>query len=204
MVEPFVVSPCNSLPGVFVGSGYEIERADPTRHARQVALISKAFGFDQIAVRAKGSGTLVLEADGATYHVSGSYAGGVWHFALSRRRLGLDVIDPCAAPASLSDLGPLLDPALPAAEAGRPVGVAIPPYLLQLCAAEAMGKMMHVGLDKDILRAALLSKKDGVSGVREHVELADGCRVRLCDVSPLLRQGARPLQLFGVLAALPG
>src|SRR5215211_7123629 len=105
MIEPVRVESNICGLDIVVGSGYRLSRTAPNRHARQLEFISTALALAQIAVRERHSGTFVLEADGEIYHVSGAYAGGTWHFALSRQRLGFDVIDLCDVPDAMSDLG---------------------------------------------------------------------------------------------------
>jgi hypothetical protein len=143
----------------------------------------------------------VLEADGKIYHVSGAYAGGSWHFALSHQRLGFDVIDLCEAPDAMSDLGPLLDPALRDRESEDMISHPVSPYLRQLCAAEAVAKLLGIGLDRAILRIPFLDQKDGRWELRNNSEVPGRGTVTLVDASPLLRQDAKPAHLIGVLAA---
>jgi hypothetical protein len=201
MIEPVRVESGICGLDIVVGSGYRLSRMAPDRHARQLEFISTALAFAQIAVRERHSGTFVLEADGEIYHVSGAYAGGAWHFALSHQRLGFDVIDLYEVPDVVSDLGPLLDRALCDRERDDMLSHPVSPYLLQLCAAEAVAKLLRIGLDRAILRIPFLDQKDGRWELRNNTEVPGRGTVTLVDASPLLRQDVKQAHLIGVLAA---
>src|ERR1700712_1507281 len=85
MIEPFRMDVGDGGPEIAVGSGYRIARTDPARHVQQAAVLSEVLGFSQIRVSERQAGAFVVDRDGDRYHGSGAYAGGSWHFALSRR-----------------------------------------------------------------------------------------------------------------------
>lgn len=201
MIEPVRVESTICALDIMVGSGYRLSRTAPNRHARQLDFISTALAFAQIAVRERHSGTFVLEADGEIYHVSGTYAGGAWHFALSHQRLGFDVMDLCEVPDAISDLGPLLDPALRDLERDDMTSHPVSPYLLQLCAAEAVAKLLRIGLDRAILRIPFLDQRSGRWELRNNSEVPGRGTVTLVDASLLLRHDVKQAHLIGVLAA---
>lgn len=181
-----------------VGYAPSIVRKDPSRRVQQAALIAQLLGC-HVTLREEGPGIRVSAADGLCHSLSGAYAGGDWHFALSRQKVGLDVMDLSTVPNTLSDLCPLLDPKLPSPESPKTKTEAPPPFLLHFCAAEAVGKLLHVGLTRDILRSSFLRLEDETWTLRNTIEILN-YSLQILDISLFLRQKLRIARRIGVLA----
>ena len=161
----------------------------------KIDLISGVFGLTGIAIRTRGPGTFEFDAKSCTYHVSGAYAGEAWYFALSRRRIGFDVVDLCKVPSSLSDLRPLMAPVFTTNALSRAGASA---HIVQLCAAEALGKFLGVGLNREILQTPMLCPRENSFDLIEKIEI-EGRRVALLDVSSLIQSNGSA-RFLGILA----
>jgi hypothetical protein len=122
-----------------------------------------------------------LHAGSERYNVSGAYTKTAWYFALSCYPVGLDILDQRDAPRSKRDLQPLLASSFPDTVEQAIDCISPHPYLVQICAAEAVGKLLGVGLGRDILRMRLLRQVSG----------------RVVPISPLVIYG-RPVHLIDV------
>lgn len=200
MIYPFCVNP----PGrgeqyAFVGGGVFISRTGLNKRRIQADVISRLFGFRDCALSFGETGASSLRIDGETYNVSHTYTKTTWYFALSCYPLGFDVIDQRDAPNRWRDLRPLLAASLPEPIEKAAHSRLIQPHLAQICAAEAIGKILGVGLTRDILRAQLLAEEAGQLVPRSPLVVRDR-PLHLLDVSERFQQPHRLIAMIAVPA----
>jgi hypothetical protein len=178
----FCVSPpAPSEPYVFVGGGGFIARTDPRKREAQANLISSLFGFKNCFFCPSETNMSTLHADSERYNVSGAYTTRAWYFALSCYPVGFDILDQRDAPPNKRDLQILMAASFPDSVEQGINCISPHPYLIQLCATEAVGKLLGVGLARDILGTQLLRQVSG----------------RMVPLSPLVIYG-RPVHLIDV------
>jgi hypothetical protein len=141
----------NPLSNIFLGYDLSIARNSIDRHKKQLHCIHQHFQFCEYNVVDRHIGCFTLYADGQTYFISSAYSKESWHYALSKQKVGLDISDMNEATRLICDLYPLINLGLPKSKVDH-----ILPYILSFCAAEAVSKLLDIGLNRDILNISYL------------------------------------------------
>jgi len=171
--------PLNLLSNIFLGYDLSITRNSLDRHKKQLHCIRKNFQFCEYNVVDRCIGCFTLCADGQMYFISSSYSKESWHYALSDQKIGFDISDMMDFTRLKYDIFPLINLGFPKSKVDH-----ILPYILSFCAAEAVSKLLEIGLNRDILKISYLGPPPDFT-LKQEINVR-GKRITLHNVSDSL------------------